>query len=363
MLGRASLIAHETAHMWFGDLVTMRWFNDVWMKEVFANFMAAKIVNPAFPKVNHELRFLTAHYPAAYAVDRTQGTHPIRQELDNLNEAGSLYGADHLPEGARSSCGSSSGCLAPTTLRDGLRVYLEAVRIRQRDLAGSRDACSTSEPIAIWRRGAASGWKRRAGRWFEPNGRPIRRGADRSPSSSAIRRAGRSLLWTEQMEVLLGTPADARILPLELKASEPRCQTHWRRPLSSSCCRPAAASPTAASCSTIAAGLFLLAHVEELERCRRARGHVDHVVGRAAERTRGSVGVSRRRTARAAARGHRAERPARDLLCGRRLLALSRERGTPPLRAAAGADAARRHRARVLIQPESPPTSPRSARL
>ena len=49
LLGRASVIAHETAHMWFGDLVTMRWFNDVWMKEVFANFMAAKIVNPSFP--------------------------------------------------------------------------------------------------------------------------------------------------------------------------------------------------------------------------------------------------------------------------------------------------------------------------
>ena len=63
MLGRASLIAHETAHMWFGDLVTMRWFNDVWMKEVFANFMAAKIVNPAFPQVNHELRFLRRALP------------------------------------------------------------------------------------------------------------------------------------------------------------------------------------------------------------------------------------------------------------------------------------------------------------
>ena len=50
MLGRASLIAHETSHMWFGDLVTMRWFDDVWMKEVFANFMAAKIVNPSFPE-------------------------------------------------------------------------------------------------------------------------------------------------------------------------------------------------------------------------------------------------------------------------------------------------------------------------
>ena len=60
MLGRASVIAHETAHMWFGDLVTMQWFTDVWMKEVFANHMAAKIVNPAFPHINHELRYLVA---------------------------------------------------------------------------------------------------------------------------------------------------------------------------------------------------------------------------------------------------------------------------------------------------------------
>jgi hypothetical protein len=54
--------------MWFGNLVTMRWFDDVWMKEVFANFMAAKIVNPSFPDINHELRFLLAHYPTAYDV-------------------------------------------------------------------------------------------------------------------------------------------------------------------------------------------------------------------------------------------------------------------------------------------------------
>ncbi|TDQ16270.1 aminopeptidase N [Algoriphagus boseongensis] len=92
LLSRAKLIGHETAHMWFGDLVTMKWFNDVWMKEVFANFMAGKIANPAFPKINHDLLFLTSLYPGAYAEDRTRGTNPIRQELGNLKNAGSLYG-------------------------------------------------------------------------------------------------------------------------------------------------------------------------------------------------------------------------------------------------------------------------------
>lgn len=92
-MGRASLIAHETAHMWFGDLVTMNWFNDVWMKEVFANFMAAKIVQPSFPEIDHDLRFLLAHYPSAYSVDRTKGANPIIQPLENLKNAGTMYGA------------------------------------------------------------------------------------------------------------------------------------------------------------------------------------------------------------------------------------------------------------------------------
>ena len=91
-LRRAKLIAHETSHMWFGDLVTMKWFNDVWMKEVFANFMADKIVNPVYPEINHNLSFMMSHYPSAYSEDRTKGTNPIRQPLDNLKNAGSLYG-------------------------------------------------------------------------------------------------------------------------------------------------------------------------------------------------------------------------------------------------------------------------------
>ena len=135
-LGRASVIAHETAHMWFGDLVTMRWFDDVWMKEVFANFMAAKIVNPSFPEINHELRFLYAHYPAAYDVDRTPGTNAIRQPLDNLNEAGSLYGAI-IYQKAPIVMRQLEGILGEESFRDGLREYLRDARVRQRHVVRS----------------------------------------------------------------------------------------------------------------------------------------------------------------------------------------------------------------------------------
>ncbi len=91
-LSRANLIAHETSHMWFGDLVTMRWFNEVWLKEVFANFIAEKITDPWFPDVDFNLKFLLAHYPQAYDIDRTAGTNPVEQKLTNLENAGSIYG-------------------------------------------------------------------------------------------------------------------------------------------------------------------------------------------------------------------------------------------------------------------------------
>lgn len=91
-ISKASLIAHETAHMWFGNLVTMEWFDDVWLKEVFAGFMADKMVAEMFPDVNHQLQFLLNHYPRAYSIDRTRGAHPIKQELPNMKMAGTLYG-------------------------------------------------------------------------------------------------------------------------------------------------------------------------------------------------------------------------------------------------------------------------------
>ena len=162
LLDRASIIAHETAHMWFGDLVTMRWFNDVWMKEVFANFMAAKIVNPSFPQVNHDLRFLLAHYPAAYQVDRTAGTNPIRQQLANLNEAGQLYGPI-IYQKAPIVMRQLEMMVGEQPFRDGLREYLKRYAFGNAtwlDLVRILDE-RTRENVAAWSRA-----------WVEERGRP-----------------------------------------------------------------------------------------------------------------------------------------------------------------------------------------------
>jgi len=122
-LSRAELIAHETAHLWFGDAVTMRWFNDVWTKEVFANFYASKISTPMFPDVNVPLRDFRAFTMPAYAEDRTAGTNAIRRPLPNLSSAGLIYGNivyDKAPVVMR----MLSDLLGKDAFRDGIREYL-----------------------------------------------------------------------------------------------------------------------------------------------------------------------------------------------------------------------------------------------
>jgi len=120
---RLNLIAHETSHMWFGDLVTMRWFNDVWTKEVFANFMASKISREQFPNINHDLNFLKNYYPYALSTDRTDGTHPIQQPLDNLMNAGLLYG-NIIYEKAPIMMSKLEEQMGAERFRKGLQLYL-----------------------------------------------------------------------------------------------------------------------------------------------------------------------------------------------------------------------------------------------
>jgi aminopeptidase N len=202
LLNRASTIAHETAHMWFGDLVTMQWFNDVWMKEVFANFMAAKIVNPSFPTVNHELRFLLSNYPDAYSVDRTAGSNPIRQTLSNLNDAGQLYGPI-IYEKAPIVMRQLEMVVGEQPFRDGLREYLKRYAFGNAtwlDLIRILDA-KTPDNLASWSRA-----------WVEERGRPEFSTTVRVAKNNTIQRLTvamadplrRGLVWPQRMRITLG---------------------------------------------------------------------------------------------------------------------------------------------------------------
>ncbi|MDG2040359.1 MAG: M1 family aminopeptidase [Ilumatobacter sp.] len=213
-LGRASLIAHETAHMWFGDLVTMNWFDDVWTKEVFANFMAAKIVHPSFPEVNHDLRFFLAHHDSAYAVDRTTGANPIRQPLENLGEAGALYGPI-IYEKAPIVMRHLERLVGEEPFRDGLREYLDTFRYDNAtwpDLIEILDARSDLD-LAAW-----------SAAWVEEPGRPvvdvvIESGPRTTVTLHQADPNGRGRLWPQELELLLAYDEEYVRLPASLSAA------------------------------------------------------------------------------------------------------------------------------------------------
>jgi aminopeptidase N len=215
LLGRASLIAHEMAHMWFGDLVTMQWFDDVWMNEVFANFMAAKIVNPSFPEVNHELRFFLAHYPGAYEVDRTRGANAIRQSLDNLADAGSLYGAI-IYQKAPIMMRQLELMVGEDAFRDGVRSYLTRHAFGNAtwpDLVAILDERS-EEDLAAWSRA-----------WVSEPGRPTLRSLLRTDPAGRVAGLtisqddprGRHLAWPQRLDVVLGVGDGPRTIRASLR--------------------------------------------------------------------------------------------------------------------------------------------------
>ncbi len=188
---RASLIAHEVAHMWFGDLVTMKWFNDVWMKEVFANFMADKLtLNPA-DRDAYLLKFM-GHLPRAYSVDRTAGAHPIRQQLELL--------------------------MGERAFRDGLREYLKTFAYGNADwddLISILDK-RTPEDLSRWNEA-----------WVNGAGRPVIRyvldTAKGKIRSLRIRQAGEQAgtpILPQQFHVALVYSDRAEEVPVKMRGAE-----------------------------------------------------------------------------------------------------------------------------------------------
>jgi aminopeptidase N len=120
---RDVLVLHETTHQWFGDLVTMRWFDDLWLKEGFAQYMAYKAQAALKPDTEPWKHFAEDIKPLAYGIDETEGTTPIFQQIPNLKDAKSAYGAI-VYQKAPAILKQLEFRLGEENFRDGLRLYL-----------------------------------------------------------------------------------------------------------------------------------------------------------------------------------------------------------------------------------------------
>ena len=159
-LNRDILLLHELTHQWFGDLVTMRWFDDLWLKEGFAQYMAYQALNALKPNENVWKRFYQAIKPAAYAIDSTQGTTPIYQDILNLKDAKSAYGAIVYSK-APGVIKQLAFVTGENQFRDGLRFYLKEhaySNAEWNDLVKALERTS-KKPLGTW----ADAWIKRRG--------------------------------------------------------------------------------------------------------------------------------------------------------------------------------------------------------
>ncbi len=120
----ADVVAHENAHMWFGDLVTMAWWNGLWLNEAFATFMEMLVVDAWKPEWDRWTAFGMAR-AAALSVDGLHSTRPIEFPVRAPKEAEAMFDVLTYEKGA-SVLRMLEQHIGPTVFRDGVRHYLTA---------------------------------------------------------------------------------------------------------------------------------------------------------------------------------------------------------------------------------------------
>ena len=144
----AEVVAHEMAHMWFGDLVTMEWWDDLWLNESFASWMGTKAVDWLFPDWQMWTQFVNMDTNRGLGLDGLKNSHPIEQEVRNPAEVSQLFDAISYSKGA-SVIRMLEQFLGPETFQEGLQRYLTSHQYgnaRTEDLWSALES-SSGQPV------------------------------------------------------------------------------------------------------------------------------------------------------------------------------------------------------------------------
>ncbi len=139
----AEVIAHELAHMWYGDLVTMAWWDDLWLNEAFATWMAFAVVDEWKPEWQMWLDF-EHHRVAAFSLDALRNTHPIYTTVRSPEEATENFDSITYEKGA-SVVRMLERWLGASTFRKGVRRY---IRRHQEANARAQDLWQALEEVS-----------------------------------------------------------------------------------------------------------------------------------------------------------------------------------------------------------------------
>ena len=123
----ATTVTHELAHQWFGNLVTMKWWNDLWLNEGFATYMETYSAAARFPQWDFWATFLMQDFFDALMMDAKPSTHAIDVHVARTSEIGEIFDAISYSKGA-ALIRMLATHLGSNRFRDGLRVYLQRHR-------------------------------------------------------------------------------------------------------------------------------------------------------------------------------------------------------------------------------------------
>ena len=211
-MSRAGLIAHETAHMWFGDFVTMKWFDEVWTKEVFATFSSSLIVPSALPADRSRPEFYQRIVSGRLFRGSDRGEHADSAAAGNLSDAGLIY-SQIVYSKSPIVMNMLYRKLGPDKFRDGIREYLRTYAYGNatwNDLIAILDR-RCEEDLAAWSRV-----------WVEEKGMPTIT-VSMQADSVHIRQEdpwGRGLVWEQPLTLLAIGERQTDTLQVELDRTE-----------------------------------------------------------------------------------------------------------------------------------------------
>jgi aminopeptidase N len=153
LVDRATVIAHEMAHMWFGDLVTMKWWQDTWLNESFADFMGYHVAHEV-GVLGSWPDFTLNRKPTAYAADRRRSTHPIAEDAEHLVDVDTAFNNFDMITYAKGASVLHQLViwLGWETFVKGTNVYLTRHRFANAELADYLDALDsvTDRDVREW---------------------------------------------------------------------------------------------------------------------------------------------------------------------------------------------------------------------
>ncbi|XP_055526032.1 aminopeptidase A isoform X2 [Wyeomyia smithii] len=123
----AEVIAHELAHMWFGNLVTMKWWNELWLNEGFASYIEYKGVDSAYPEWGIMEQFTIDNLHGVLTLDATIGSHPIVVKVETPNQITEIFDTITYSKGA-SVIRMLEDFVGETVFKAGVTAYLDKLK-------------------------------------------------------------------------------------------------------------------------------------------------------------------------------------------------------------------------------------------